>query len=269
MRHADQRVRLAEPDGPVRAYLDPDGLLAATRRAGSDAVWPGWGFAAEDADFADRVVAEGLRFLGPSGDVIRALGEKIGAKRLAESVGVPVVPWSRGPVSDAAVAAREAERLGFPLVIKAAAGGGGRGIRAVATAADLEPAFASAVTEARAAFADGAVFLERRLRGVRHVEVQIAAGGIYYLSNGGSTATPTWLQTTGLGTWSLDTSGVNWTDATYTIKARSTDNAGNVSTESSRSITIYTGTAAFTQQNLSLSSQTILQGDTLDLLGQL
>jgi acetyl/propionyl-CoA carboxylase alpha subunit/acetyl-CoA carboxylase carboxyltransferase component len=175
VRHADQRVRMAAPDGPVRAYLDADGLLAAIRGAGADAVWPGWGFAAEDPDFADRVVAEGLRFLGPSGDVIRALGEKIGAKRLAESVGVPVVPWSRGPVPDAAVAAREAERLGFPLVIKAAAGGGGRGIRAVATAAELETAFASAVAEARAAFADGAVFLERRLRGVRHVEVQIAA----------------------------------------------------------------------------------------------
>jgi acetyl/propionyl-CoA carboxylase alpha subunit/acetyl-CoA carboxylase carboxyltransferase component len=175
VRHADQCVRLAAAEGPVRAYLDADELLAAIRRAGADAVWPGWGFAAEDAEFADRVVSEGLRFLGPSGDVIRALGEKVGAKRLAESVGVPVVPWSRGPVPDATVAAREAERLGFPLVIKAAAGGGGRGIRAVATAAELETAFASVVSEARAAFADGAVFLERRLLGVRHVEVQIAA----------------------------------------------------------------------------------------------
>ena len=121
VRHADQRVRLAAPDGPVRAYLDADGLLAAIRRAGADAVWPGWGFAAEDPDFADRVVAEGLRFLGPSGDVIRALGEKIGAKRLAESVGVPVVPWSRGPVpvSSRTVAGWRGRQWASPTVLRA------------------------------------------------------------------------------------------------------------------------------------------------------
>src|SRR5207253_918193 len=135
VRHADAAVRLPAPAGEVRAYLHHDLVIAALRRAGADAVWPGWGFVAEDPVFADRVVAEGMRFLGPSGDAMRALGHKIAAKQLAERAGVPVTPWSGAAVDDEAAAARSAERLGYPLVAKAAAGGGGRGIRMVERAA--------------------------------------------------------------------------------------------------------------------------------------
>ena len=159
----------------MRAYLDHDLVMEALRAAGADAVWPGWGFVAEDPAFADRVVAAGLCFLGPSGDAMRALGDKIAAKQLAEAGGIPVTPWSGGVVADARAAARPAARLGYPLVVKAAAGGGGRGIRVVEAPAALEAAFRSAEAEARAAFGDGRLFLERHVSGARHVEVQIAA----------------------------------------------------------------------------------------------
>ncbi|TMA44731.1 MAG: ATP-grasp domain-containing protein, partial [Deltaproteobacteria bacterium] len=173
--HADAAVRLPAPAGEVRAYLDHDLVIAALRRVGADAVWPGWGFVAEDPVFADRVVREGMRFLGPSGDAMRALGDKIAAKQLAERAGVSVTPWSGGVVDDEAVAVGLAERLGYPLVVKAAAGGGGRGIRVVEHAAALPAAFRSAAAEAGAAFGDGRLFLERKVSGARHVEVQIAA----------------------------------------------------------------------------------------------
>ncbi|TMB00391.1 MAG: biotin/lipoyl-binding protein, partial [Deltaproteobacteria bacterium] len=173
--HADAAVRLPAPAGEVRAYLDHDLVIAALRRVGADAVWPGWGFVAEDPVFADRVAAEGMRFLGPSGDAMRALGDKIAAKQLAERAGVPVTPWSGGVVDDETAALPFAERLGYPLVVKAAAGGGGRGIRVVENAAALPAAFRSAAAEAGAAFGDGRLFLERKVSGARHVEVQIAA----------------------------------------------------------------------------------------------
>jgi acetyl/propionyl-CoA carboxylase alpha subunit/acetyl-CoA carboxylase carboxyltransferase component len=175
VRHADAAVRLpAAPGAEVRAYLDHDVVLAALRGANADAVWPGWGFVAEDPAFADRVAAEGLRFCGPSGDAMRALGDKIAAKQLAEAAGIPVAPWSGGLVADEAAAAEAAARIGYPLAVKAAAGGGGRGIRVVAAAPALEAAFRSAEAEARAAFGDGRLFLERLVSGARHVEVQIA-----------------------------------------------------------------------------------------------
>ena len=174
VRHADAAVRLPAPNGEVRAYLDHEGVIAALRRGGADAVWPGWGFAAEDASFADRVLAEGMCFLGPSGDAMRALGDKIAAKRLAERAGVPVTPWSGGVVEDEYRAEQCAATLGYPLVIKAAAGGGGRGIRVVTDAAALSGAFVSAAAEARAAFGDGRLFLEGKVAGGRHVEVQLA-----------------------------------------------------------------------------------------------
>jgi acetyl/propionyl-CoA carboxylase alpha subunit/acetyl-CoA carboxylase carboxyltransferase component len=171
---ADRAVRLDAPAGPVAAYLDAEGILRAVRRAGADSLWPGWGLLAEDPDFADRARAEGLVFLGPSGDAMRALGDKIGAKRCAERAGVPVLPWSGGPAASAEEAERAAAALGFPLLIKATAGGGGRGIREVRDRAELPRALAAASAEARAAFGDPTVFLERKLEGARHLEVQIA-----------------------------------------------------------------------------------------------
>lgn len=177
VRHADLAVELDARVRGVAAYLDHDAVIDALRRAGADAVWPGWGFVAEDPAFVDRVEAEGLVFLGPTGDTMRRLGDKIAAKQLAESLGVPVAAWSGEAVVHPDAATKHAERIGFPLVIKAAAGGGGRGIRRVDAADELFAAYRSATAEARAAFGDDRVFLERRIERGRHIEVQIAADG--------------------------------------------------------------------------------------------
>ncbi len=146
----------------------------------ADAVWPGWGFVAEHPDFADLLAREGITFLGPSGETMRRLGDKIMSKRIAEAAGVPVSPWSGGPVSRENVSA-VAQKIGFPIVLKATAGGGGRGIRIVDGPADLLTAFDSATSEAKSAFGDGTLFAEARIANARHVEVQMAAdrhGGV-------------------------------------------------------------------------------------------
>src|SRR5262249_58887846 len=111
------------------AYLDHDLVIVALRRAGVDAVWPGWGFVAEDPAFAERVVAAGMRFLGPSGEAMRALGDKIAAKQVAERAGVPVAPWSGGAAGDCDEAVQCAARLRYPVMAEAAPGGGGPRIR--------------------------------------------------------------------------------------------------------------------------------------------
>jgi acetyl/propionyl-CoA carboxylase alpha subunit/acetyl-CoA carboxylase carboxyltransferase component len=175
VREAGEAVRIysAERD----AYLDYDVIDRALRESAADAVWVGWGFVSEDAEFADRVEKMGLVFIGPSGNVMRALGDKIGAKRLAKKAGVPVAPWSGGPVDSPAQAHRHAEAIGYPLMIKAASGGGGRGIRRVEDVSGLDTAFESARREAVASFGDGTLLMERMIAGGRHVEVQIVADG--------------------------------------------------------------------------------------------
>ena len=140
-----------------------------------DAVWVGWGFVSERASFAQRCEEAGITFVGPDSATIRLLGDKVTAKRMAEKADVPVVPWSGGPVDDVAQAAEDAERLGYPVVLKATAGGGGRGIRVVREPADLAAAFTSARSEAELAFGDPAVFLEAFVPAARHVEVQVIA----------------------------------------------------------------------------------------------
>jgi acetyl/propionyl-CoA carboxylase alpha subunit/acetyl-CoA carboxylase carboxyltransferase component len=175
VRAADEAVRIASPDRS--AYLDYDVLEQALRHSRAEAVWVGWGFVSEDPEFADRVAKLGLIFIGPTGDVMRRLGDKIGAKRLAEQVGVPVAPWSGGPVATPDEALAHAETVGYPLMIKAAAGGGGRGIRRVADADGLTEAFVSAQREAANAFGDDTLFIERVVSGGRHVEVQMVADG--------------------------------------------------------------------------------------------
>jgi acetyl/propionyl-CoA carboxylase alpha subunit/acetyl-CoA carboxylase carboxyltransferase component len=175
VRHADRAIRLDSSRGAVAAYLDREKVMHALAEAEADAVWPGWGFIAEDPEFADQVVASGLRFLGPTGDVMRALGDKIDAKRVAEKSGVPVLAWSGAVVADPADAAAVAARIGYPVVIKAAAGGGGRGIRMVDSDADIEASFRSAAAEALSAFGDDRLFVERRLPQGRHIEVQFAS----------------------------------------------------------------------------------------------
>ncbi|MCK2215893.1 ATP-grasp domain-containing protein [Actinomadura sp. ATCC 31491] len=181
-RMADEAVSLGpatyvDPEDGHRksVYLDEDRVMAAVLRARADAVWVGWGFLAEHASFARRCEEAGVTFVGPSSATIRLLGDKIAAKMLAEKADVPVVPWSEGPVIDTADALQHAERLGYPVVIKAAAGGGGRGIRVVREPGELGAALAASRSEAESAFGDPAVFIERLVPRARHVEVQVIA----------------------------------------------------------------------------------------------
>jgi acetyl/propionyl-CoA carboxylase alpha subunit/acetyl-CoA carboxylase carboxyltransferase component len=170
---------LAYPLGPAaaRPYLDYAVLERALVETGADAAWVGWGFVAEDPAFAEVCEKIGVTFIGPSADAMRKLGDKIGAKRRAEEVGVPVAPWSRGAVPSLEAALAEADRIGYPLMLKATAGGGGRGIRVIGSAADLTAAFERTSAEALRAFGSGTLFLERLVTGARHVEVQVIADG--------------------------------------------------------------------------------------------
>jgi 3-methylcrotonyl-CoA carboxylase alpha subunit len=176
---ADERdaahVAAADDAVEIPGYLEGDAIIAAAASTGSDAVHPGYGFLAERAGFAEAVLRAGIRWIGPPPEAMRLLGDKVEARRLAEASGVPVVPGYAGvDLTDDALLA-EARRLGVPLLVKAAAGGGGRGMRSVDDLADVPEALAAARREAAAAFGDDRVFLERRLGAARHVEVQLLA----------------------------------------------------------------------------------------------
>lgn len=173
---ADEAVCVG-PALAAQSYLDSDGLVAAAKAAGADAVHPGYGFLAESPDFARAVEAAGMRFIGPSGDIIERMGNKIAAREAAIAANVPVVPGSVGRLSDMAVTLQEAERIGYPVMIKAAAGGGGRGIRIADTPEDLRTLAPQAQSEAEAAFGDGALYMEKVIRNARHIEVQILGDG--------------------------------------------------------------------------------------------
>ena len=170
---------LAYPLGPAsaRPYLDFAVLERALAETGADAAWVGWGFVAEDPAFAELCEKIGVTFIGPDAEAMRKLGDKIGAKLIAEEVGVPVAPWSRGAVATLDDALAAAERIGYPLMLKATAGGGGRGIRVITSPADLTEAFERTSQEALRAFGSGTMFLERLVTGARHVEVQVIADG--------------------------------------------------------------------------------------------
>ncbi|WP_068250114.1 acetyl-CoA carboxylase biotin carboxylase subunit [Janibacter corallicola] len=170
---ADEAVHIG-PSPAGKSYLDVDAVLDAARRTGCGYVHPGYGFLSERPEFARRVSEAGLVFVGPSADVIESMGDKSAARRTAEAAGVPVVPGS-GVITDVAQARAAAEDLGFPLLVKAAAGGGGRGIRVVRTAEELEAAVTTARAEAASAFGDGSLYLERAIQQARHVEVQVLA----------------------------------------------------------------------------------------------
>jgi acetyl/propionyl-CoA carboxylase alpha subunit/acetyl-CoA carboxylase carboxyltransferase component len=157
------------------SYLDYERLERALIDTRAEAVWPGWGFASERPAFVDLCERLGIVFIGPTSDMMRKLGDKITSKQLAESADVPVAPWSGGAVENVEDARLHANRLGYPLMIKATAGGGGRGIRRVRSESELEEAFATARSEAAKGFGDGTVFLERMVTGARHVEVQVIA----------------------------------------------------------------------------------------------
>src|SRR6266702_7867713 len=165
--------------GPAsaRPYLDLKALERALIETGADAAWVGWGFVAEDPAFAGLCEKIGITFIGPDAEAMRKLGDKIGAKLIAEEAGVPVAPWSRGAVATLDDALAAAGRIGYPLMLKASAGGGGRGIRVITSPGDLTGAFERTSAEALRAFGSGTMFLERLVTGARHVEVQVIADG--------------------------------------------------------------------------------------------
>ncbi|QDP98451.1 ATP-grasp domain-containing protein [Microlunatus elymi] len=160
-----------------RPYLDLAGLERALRETEADAVWVGWGFVAEDPNFAELCARLGITFIGPSAEAMRRLGDKIGSKLIAEEAGVPVAPWSRGPVDTLEQALEVAGRIGYPLMLKATAGGGGRGIRMVQRPEELVDAYQRTRDEAERAFGSGVVFIEKLMTDSRHVEVQVIADG--------------------------------------------------------------------------------------------
>jgi len=158
----------------ARSYLDPDGILLAARLTGAQAIHPGYGFLSENADFADAVEKAGLAFIGPTGASIRMMGDKITAKRAMREAGVPCVPGSDGPLPADMDAVRAiALEVGFPVIVKASGGGGGRGMRVVEREADLAQAVALTAEEARQAFGNPTLYLERFMQKPRHVEIQV------------------------------------------------------------------------------------------------
>jgi geranyl-CoA carboxylase alpha subunit len=174
VRDADAAVRIG-PAGPRESYLDIAAIIAAARQTGADAVHPGYGFLAENADFAQGVIDAGLTWVGPPPAVIRRMGDKAEAKRIARAAGVPTVPgYDDADQSDDALT-KAANAIGYPVMIKAAAGGGGRGMRHVAAESEMAAALKVARSEAEHAFCDGRLLLERALAGARHIEVQVFA----------------------------------------------------------------------------------------------
>ena len=176
VRLADEAVAIGPPH-PTKSYLYIEAIIAAAQDAKADAIHPGYGFLSENADFAEAVERAGLVFVGPKVETIRQLGDKVTARRVASAAGVPTVPGSDGGLDDIEAAKNVAASIGYPVMIKASAGGGGRGIRIAENAADLEQHFSQAQTEARAAFGDGRLYLEKLIRNARHVEVQILGDG--------------------------------------------------------------------------------------------
>jgi acetyl-CoA carboxylase biotin carboxylase subunit len=176
VRLADESVCIGPPPARDR-YRNIPALLAACEITGADAVHPGYGFLAENARFAEILGEHGVTFIGPSPEHIRIMGDKIEAKRTAIALGIPVVPGSEGAIRDAAEAARLASGIGYPVLIKAAAGGGGRGMKVARTPDDLETALATAQSEAKAAFGDDAVYIEKYLAKPRHIEFQVFGDG--------------------------------------------------------------------------------------------
>ena len=176
VRLADESVCIG-PNSPAESYLHIPAIISAAEITDADAIHPGYGFLSENANFAEIVEAHGISFIGPSPAHISLMGDKIAAKKSMRARGVPVVPGSDGPVDDPAEAARVAAEIGYPVLIKASAGGGGRGMKVVRSASELPDALAAARAEARLAFGDDAVYVEKYLGLPRHIEIQVLADG--------------------------------------------------------------------------------------------
>jgi len=172
---ADEAYLIGAGKGPVEAYLDIDGIVALAKEKGVDAIHPGYGFLAENPTFARACAKAGITFVGPTPELLELLGDKTAARRLATSAGVPVLPGTESAVGSPAEARKIAAAIGYPVIVKAAMGGGGRGMRVVPDEAQLEARIEEAQAEARSAFGDASVFLEKYLPRARHLEVQILA----------------------------------------------------------------------------------------------
>jgi acetyl-CoA carboxylase biotin carboxylase subunit len=176
VRFADESVCIGPP-AAKDSYLNIPAILAACEITGADAVHPGYGFLSENARFAEILGDHGVSFIGPKAEHIRIMGDKIEAKRTAKRLGIPVVPGSDGGVTSDVEAARVAKDIGFPVLIKAAAGGGGRGMKVARSEAELSTALSTARSEAKAAFGDDAVYIEKYLGKPRHIEIQVLGDG--------------------------------------------------------------------------------------------
>ncbi len=176
-RYAADESILIGPPSPAESYLRGDVIIDAARQSGADAIHPGYGFLSENADFAKMVEDAGLIFIGPTPDQIASMGDKVRARELMETASVPVIPGTKGPIDDRSSLEKEAKRIGYPLLIKAAGGGGGKGIRQVDDSSSLVAAWERTRSEASSAFGDGRVYLERFVSPARHIEVQIVGDG--------------------------------------------------------------------------------------------
>ncbi|MEI8276207.1 MAG: biotin carboxylase N-terminal domain-containing protein, partial [Hyphomicrobiales bacterium] len=176
VRFADESVCIGPP-AAKDSYLNVPAILSACEITGADAVHPGYGFLSENARFAEILNDHGLHFIGPKAEHIRIMGDKIEAKRTAKRLGIPVVPGSDGGVTDDGEAAKISDKIGYPVLIKAAAGGGGRGMKVAKSREELSTALSTARSEAKAAFGDDAVYIEKYLGKPRHIEIQVLGDG--------------------------------------------------------------------------------------------
>ena len=173
---ADESVCIGPP-AAKDSYLNVASIVAACEITGAEAVHPGYGFLSENARFAEILKEHDIKFIGPSPENIRTMGDKIEAKRTAKALGIPVVPGSEGGVATVDEARKVARDIGYPVIIKATAGGGGRGMKVARTEDDLEVAVGTAQTEAKAAFGNGEVYIEKYLEKPRHIEIQVLGDG--------------------------------------------------------------------------------------------
>ena len=169
LKEADHRICI----GPVRSYLDQDAILQAAKQTGCSALHPGWGFLSENATFAARCEAIGIRFIGPPSHLIRSMGDKIEARRSMKALGLDPIPGTDEPLGSVEDARLIAQDIGYPVLLKAASGGGGRGMRRVYEEGNLASAFAEASSEARASFGDGRLYMEKLIEAGRHIEFQV------------------------------------------------------------------------------------------------
>ena len=168
---ADEAYQVGADNDPLKPYLDMNAIIAIAKECGADAIHPGYGFLSENAEFARRCAANGIVFVGPSPEAMGALGDKVTAKEVAQKAGIPLIESNTEPLTDDNIALKESGRIGYPLMLKAAAGGGGRGMRVVRNDEQLKKAFHEARSEAKNAFGDDTVFLEKFVENPKHIEV--------------------------------------------------------------------------------------------------